>query len=103
MRLLVTGAGGMLGQDVVLAAEAGGRHLIVRSSWLFGAAGKNFVETMLVLGGDRDEVAVVTDQVGCPTWTGHLAPTLVALAAGEPEGIMHVAGSGFCSWHDLAS
>jgi dTDP-4-dehydrorhamnose reductase len=84
-------------------AEAGGRHLIVRSSWLFGVAGKNFVETMLVLGGDRDEVAVVTDQIGCPTWTGHLAPTLVALAAGEAEGIMHVAGSGACSWYELAS
>ena len=55
-------------------AEANPRHFIARSSWLFGAGGKNFVETMLGLG---PEVRVVDDQVGCPTFTGHLAEALV--------------------------
>jgi dTDP-4-dehydrorhamnose reductase len=91
----------LAGEHVV--TDAGERHLIVRSSWLFGAAGRNFVETMLVLAGDRDDVAVVTDQIGCPTWTGHLAPALVALAAGQARGVMHVAGAGACSWYELAN
>jgi dTDP-4-dehydrorhamnose reductase len=76
---------------------------IARSSWLFGTAGKNFVDTMLQLGTDRGEVTVVDDQVGCPTWTGHLAPALMALAgAPERSGLFHVAGAGWCSWHDFA-
>ena len=84
-------------------AQTGGSHLIVRSSWLFGSGGRNFVTTMLALGGERDGVDVVTDQVGCPTWTGHLAPALVELAARGERGVMHVAGSGACSWHELAA
>lgn len=84
-------------------AAAGGEHVIVRSSWLFGASGANFVATMLRLAGDRESVAVVTDQVGCPTFTGHLAPALVDLAARGPRGLVHIAGGGTpCSWHDLA-
>ncbi len=83
-------------------AAAGGRHAIVRSSWLFGLAGPNFVATMLRLGAERDEVSVVTDQVGCPTWTGHLAPALVSLAGGTAQGVLHVAGAGAVSWHELA-
>jgi dTDP-4-dehydrorhamnose reductase len=76
---------------------------IARASWLFGTAGKNFVDTMLRLAADRGEVTVVDDQVGCPTWTGHLAPALLALAqATSLRGIFHVAGAGRCSWHDFA-
>jgi dTDP-4-dehydrorhamnose reductase len=84
-------------------AEATRAHAIVRTAWLFGTGGKNFVDTMLALGEQRDEVAVVTDQIGCPTWTGHLAGALVELA-GRPDetGIHHVAGSGSCSWNELA-
>jgi dTDP-4-dehydrorhamnose reductase len=83
--------------------EAGGEHAIARSAWLFGAGGRNFVDTMLALGETRDEVSVVTDQVGNPTWTGHLAEALVELAERRGDvGIFHAAASGACSWYDLA-
>ena len=80
-------------------AEANPRHLIARSSWLFGAGGKNFVETMLGLG---PEVRVVDDQVGSPTFTGHLADALLRLARTEDFGVHHVAASGSCSWFEFA-
>ena len=83
-------------------AASGAEYLVVRSSWLFGVAGRNFADTMLRLAAERDHVAVVTDQLGCPTWTGHLGPALVELAAGPLTGIAHVAGAGECSWHDFA-
>jgi dTDP-4-dehydrorhamnose reductase len=83
-------------------AECAPRSAIVRASWLFGAGGHNFVDTMLRLGGERDEVTVVDDQVGCPTFTGHLAPALVEVAERGLTGVLHVAGAGECSWHDLA-
>jgi dTDP-4-dehydrorhamnose reductase len=80
-------------------ADANPRHFIARSSWLFGAGGKNFVETMLGLG---PEVRVVDDQVGSPTFTGHLAEALVELARTEDYGVHHVAASGSCSWFEFA-
>jgi dTDP-4-dehydrorhamnose reductase len=83
-------------------AEAGDQHAIVRSSWLFGVHGKNFVATMLKLAEDRDEVNVVADQIGCPTFTGDLAPALVEVAEQRLAGVLHVAGGGQCSWHELA-
>ena len=84
-------------------AAAGDHHAIVRTSWLFGVHGRNFVATMLGLAADRDELKVVDDQVGCPTYTGHLAPALVAIAEQRLGGVVHVAGGGSCSWHDLAA
>ncbi|MEJ7826306.1 MAG: dTDP-4-dehydrorhamnose reductase [Solirubrobacteraceae bacterium] len=84
-------------------AHANPDHAIVRTAWLYGAGGKSFVDTMLTLGVQREEVSVVTDQIGCPTWTGHLAGALVALASRPHErGIHHIAGSGSCSWNELA-
>ena len=83
-------------------ADANPFHLIVRSSWLYGAHGHNFVETMLRLAGEQPEVIVVSDQVGSPTYTRHLAPALAELAEGEEWGIHHVAASGRCSWFDFA-
>jgi len=94
------GLGKLRGEEQV--ADATERHTIVRTSWLFGAGGANFVDTMLALGGARDEVSVVTDQVGCPTWTGHLAGAIVELAERDDYGIHHVAGAGACSWNELA-
>lgn len=90
----------LAGERAVLAATAGAA--VVRSSWLFGRHGGNFVATMLRLGAERDELAVVDDQVGCPTWTGHLAPALVDIAERRVTGILHVAGGGSGSWLDLA-
>jgi dTDP-4-dehydrorhamnose reductase len=80
-------------------AEVNQRHFIVRSSWLFGTGGRNFVETMLRLG---PEVRVVDDQVGCPTFTGHLAEALVRLGATDDYGLHHMAASGSCSWFEFA-
>jgi dTDP-4-dehydrorhamnose reductase len=91
----------LAGERAVVAA-APGAHAIVRASWLFGVHGRNFVDTMLRLGGERDAVTVVDDQVGCPTYTGHLAPALVAVAERRLAGVLHVAGAGACSWWDLA-
>ena len=81
---------------------AGPDHAIVRTAWLFGAGGRNFVDTMLTLGAERDELRVVDDQVGCPTWTGHLAPALVELAEASSTDVFHVAAAGRCSWFELA-
>jgi len=83
-------------------AEANPRHFVVRTSWLFGAGGKNFVETMLGLAGGRGHVLVVRDQVGCPTYTAHLAEALVRLIDGESYGLHHLAGQGECSWYEFA-
>jgi dTDP-4-dehydrorhamnose reductase len=92
------------GERQVLAASA--RHAVVRSAWLFGLGGGNFVATMLRLAAQHQRgepsVRVVTDQIGSPTWTGHLAPALVGLAEREVAGIVHLAGAGAVSWHDFA-
>jgi dTDP-4-dehydrorhamnose reductase len=84
---------------------AGERELregwIVRSSWLFGWTGRNFVRTMLALGRERDEVAVVDDQRGSPTYVGHLAEATRRIIE-LPNGLYHVAADGDCTWADLA-
>lgn len=74
---------------------------IVRSSWLFGATGHNFVRTMLRLGAERDELAVVDDQRGSPTYVGHLAEATRELLE-RPHGVWHVAAEGDCTWADFA-
>jgi dTDP-4-dehydrorhamnose reductase len=85
-------------------AAAGGGAAIVRAAWLFGVGGRNFVATMLGLARDgRAEVAVVDDQVGSPTYTGHLAPALLEIAERRLDGVLHVAGGGSCSWAQLAA
>ena len=82
---------------------AGPDAWIVRSSWLFGPTGDNFVRTMLGLGSEREEVAVVDDQRGCPTYVGHLARAVHELVDTErPRGVWHVAADGDCTWAELA-
>jgi len=84
-------------------AEAAADHAIVRASWLFGAGGPNFVDTMLRLASERDEVSVVTDQAGRPTWTAHLAGALLELAERDGDvGVFHAAGEGMCTWNEFA-
>jgi dTDP-4-dehydrorhamnose reductase len=80
---------------------AGDDAWIVRSSWLFGWTSHNFVRTMLRLGAERDELSVVDDQRGCPTYVGHLAAAVPAIAE-LPFGVYHVAASGDCTWADFA-
>lgn len=74
---------------------------VVRTSWLFGWTGTNFVRTMIRLGRGRPEVSVVEDQVGSPTFVGHLAAAIPAIVD-LPRGPYHVAASGECSWADFA-
>jgi dTDP-4-dehydrorhamnose reductase len=91
----------LAGEQQVAAACP--EHAIVRTAWLFGVRGPNFVDTMLRLAGERDELSVVDDQVGCPTWAGHLAPALVDMAQRRGDtGIFHGAGAGHCSWYEFA-
>jgi dTDP-4-dehydrorhamnose reductase len=91
----------LAGEEAV-SAGAPDAYTIVRSSWLFGVHGRCFPATILRLAGERDELAVVDDQVGCPTFTGHLAAALVELCDTRPPGILHVAGQGECSWYVFA-
>ena len=73
-------------------------------SWNFreNPCSRMIAATMLRLASEREAVQVVTDQVGCPTWTGHLAPALVALVAQRRLGVLHIAASGACSWCEFA-
>jgi dTDP-4-dehydrorhamnose reductase len=82
-------------------AAAGHEAWTVRSSWLFGPVGHNFVRTMLSLGAEREEVAVVDDQRGSPTYTVHLAEAVSRVAL-LPFGVYHVAAGGDCTWAEFA-
>ena len=73
-----------------------------KSSWLFGLGGKNFVETMLRIGGEQEEVLVVSDQFGCPTSCADLAEGMLELIGTDNYGIHHIVGEGRCSWFDFA-
>jgi dTDP-4-dehydrorhamnose reductase len=90
----------LAGEEATAAANK--RHFVVRSSWLFGIGGSNFVESMLQLASDHGEVLVVRDQVGSPTYTWHLAYGIVRLIEGSAYGIHHMAAAGRCSWYDFA-
>ncbi len=98
--LSVYGMSKLRGEQETIAANP--RHHVVRSAWLFGAGGGNFVETMLRLGAERKEVAVVEDQLGCPTYTRHLAAGLLRLLGSGAYGVHHMAAAGECSWLEFA-
>jgi dTDP-4-dehydrorhamnose reductase len=91
----------LAGEEAV-ANAAPESHTVIRSSWLFGAHGRCFPATILRLAGERDQLSVVEDQTGCPTFTGHLGGAIVELCETRPLGILHVAGGGSCSWYELA-
>lgn len=78
------------------------RHFIVRISWVFGKNGNNFIKTMLRLAESRDEVSVVADQIGSPTYTADLAPLLCDMIATEKYGTYHATNEGVCSWAEFA-
>ncbi|MBW7650387.1 dTDP-4-dehydrorhamnose reductase [Anoxybacillus sp. ST4] len=78
------------------------KFFIVRTSWVYGKHGNNFVKTMLKLAQERDELMVVHDQVGCPTYTVDLSNCILELIQTEKYGIYHVSNSGHCSWYEFA-
>lgn len=78
------------------------RYFIVRTSWVFGEKNTNFIATMLKLSLTRDEINVVADQIGSPTYSKDLAELLCEMALSEKYGIYHATNEGFCSWYDLA-
>jgi dTDP-4-dehydrorhamnose reductase len=96
----VYGSTKLSGERHVLAASP--RHTVVRTAWLYGVHGRNFAETMLELAGEREAVQVVTDQVGSPTWSGHLAPAILGLLEREVRGLVHLTGAGEVSWNGFA-
>ncbi len=91
-----------LAGELAVTSEAAASHTIVRSSWLFGTGGKCFPKTILRLAAERESISVVDDQLGCPTFTGHLGGALVSLCERRVPGVVHVAGGGECSWFSFA-
>ena len=98
--LNVYGRSKLAGEDSV--RELVERYFIVRTSWLIGHRGNNFVKTMLRMAESRRELRVVDDQIGSPTFTADLAPLLVELLQSDRYGVYHAANEGFCSWAELA-
>ena len=94
------GASKLAGENEVRAIAR--RHMVVRTSWLYGRDGPNFVLTMLRSIAQGRALRVVSDQVGCPTWTGHLAPALLRVIARDVPGTIHLTNSGVVSWHGFA-
>jgi dTDP-4-dehydrorhamnose reductase len=93
---------GVYGRTKLQSEGAAGDHAwVVRSSWLFGSTGHNFVRTMLRVGRERNFVEVVEDQTGCPTYVGHLAAAIEDVV-GLPYGVYHVAAAGECTWAEFA-
>lgn len=92
----------LAGEQAIQAS--GCRHLILRTSWVYGMRGANFLRTMLRLAGERDELSIVADQVGAPTWSRMIAETTAALLARHAgqTGIYHLTAQGATSWHGFA-
>jgi dTDP-4-dehydrorhamnose reductase len=90
----------LMGEREVLGC--GAQALIVRTSWLYGLYGKNFVKTILGLAARQEEVRVVDDQRGSPTYARELAAVIVALLHQGARGIIHAGGEGACSWYEFA-
>lgn len=92
----------LAGEEAVRDALPTSQWAIVRTSWLYGAAGPNFVKTMLRLAGENRDLRVVHDQTGAPTYTADLAQALVAMAQARTAGVIHATASGACTWYEFA-
>ena len=90
----------LLGEEAVRAATK--KHYIVRISWLYGVNGKNFVKTMLRLGAEKNEIRVVNDQIGSPTYSRDLSVLLADMIDTDSYGTYHASNEGFCSWYEFA-
>ena len=97
----VYGASKLKGEQYV--QELLEKYYIVRISWVFGVNGNNFIKTMRRLGLERDELNIIHDQVGSPTYTEDLAPLLVDMIETNKYGIYHATNEGFCSWYEFAN
>ncbi|MDX2083515.1 MAG: dTDP-4-dehydrorhamnose reductase [Rickettsiales bacterium] len=97
----IYGASKLLGEEKVRAANP--RHYIIRTSWLYGKHGKNFVDTMLKISQNQKVIKVVNDQFGCPTWTIDLALGIKNLITSKADfGTYHICGAGFTTWFGFA-
>jgi len=98
--LSVYGQSKQEGEAAVLKACA--NSIVLRTAWLYGARGQNFVKTMLRLAGERDELRVVNDQIGAPTWTRDLADVMWQLMRKQQTGLFHYCNDGQASWYEFA-
>ena len=96
----VYGMSKVQGEDAVRSLMT--RYFILRTSWVFGKNGRNFVRTMLRHGAEKKEIRVVNDQIGSPTYTQDLARVICDMLPTEKYGIYHVRNEGFLSWYDFA-
>ena len=96
----IYGKSKLAGEKVV--KELTQKYFIVRTSWVYGEQGSNFVKTMLKLSEERQEISVVDDQIGSPTFTVDLVHFLKELMNSEKYGIYHASNTGFCSWYEFA-
>lgn len=101
----VYGDSKLKGEQAIQASSC--RYLIIRTAWVYSEYGNNFLKTMLRLGADRDELSIVGDQIGCPTYAQDIAKTIVSILAGLDfkelsSGIYHYCGDESCSWYDFA-
>ncbi len=97
------GASKLAGERAVRDAMASGRFFIVRTSWVFGIHGRNFIRTILGLAKTRDTLTVVDDQIGSPTYTADLAILLADMVESDKFGVYHATNEGVCSWAELAA
>lgn len=97
----VYGASKLAGEQALQGS--GARYFLIRTAWLYGAGGKNFVDTMLKLGHEQSEIRVVNDQHGSPTWTRDLAQaTRRLVTGGYDQGVYHLVNSGRATWYEVA-
>ena len=99
----VYGQSKLAGEQAIRETLPLSQWIILRTAWLYGPKGKNFVQTMLMLAGQGKALRVVNDQIGCPTYSGDLAKWTLDLLYTPASGIYHAVNAGTCSWYDFAT